>query len=291
MREGSRRASAGVELLVMDDDAPHRAALAVSQADALLIGAGAGMGVDSGLPDFRGDRGFWRAYPPYEKLGLNFIDLANPRWFRTDPALAWGFYGHRLMLYRATEPHDGFRILLDWSRRMQHGAFVFTSNVDGHFQKAGFDPGRIVEVHGSFATAQCLENCGAPLHSGDQVEVSIDESTMRAHEPLPACPQCGGLARPNILMFGDWEWDDARTAEQTRRLENWLAGVTDSRLVIVECGAGTAVPSVRSFCERLARDTGGTLIRLNIREPEGPAGQIGMAVGALAGLQAIAERL
>jgi len=66
------------------------------------LGAGAGMGVDSGLPDFRGDEGFWKAYPPMAKLGIRFSSMANPRWFESDPELAWGFYGHRLNLYRAT---------------------------------------------------------------------------------------------------------------------------------------------------------------------------------------------
>jgi len=64
------------------------------------VTAGAGMGVDSGLPDFRGDQGFWRAYPPYAKVGLSFADLANPRWFDEAPSLAWGFCGHRLNLDR-----------------------------------------------------------------------------------------------------------------------------------------------------------------------------------------------
>ena len=56
-----------------------------SLGEAILIGAGAGMGVDSGLPDFRGGSGFWKAYPPYAKLGLDFVSLANPRWFVSDP--------------------------------------------------------------------------------------------------------------------------------------------------------------------------------------------------------------
>jgi NAD-dependent SIR2 family protein deacetylase len=120
------------------DDAAERAARAIGSAEAILIGAGAGMGVDSGLPDFRGGSGFWKAYPPYARLGLAFTELANPRWFASDPELAWGFYGHRLMLYRETEPHGGFAILLRWMSRMPRGGFVYTSNVDGHFQKAGF---------------------------------------------------------------------------------------------------------------------------------------------------------
>jgi NAD-dependent SIR2 family protein deacetylase len=62
----------------MFDQSLDRAAEAIAAAGALLIGAGAGMGVDSGLPDFRGAQGFWRAYPPYERLGLDFESLANP---------------------------------------------------------------------------------------------------------------------------------------------------------------------------------------------------------------------
>ncbi len=82
----------------------------IKEADAMLITAGAGMGVDSGLPDFRGKEGFWRAYPIAKKLGLRFEELANPRWFREDPELAWAFYGHRLKTYRETNPHEGFYI-------------------------------------------------------------------------------------------------------------------------------------------------------------------------------------
>ena len=77
-------------------------------AEAVVIAAGAGMGVDSGLPDFRGNQGFWKAYPAYEKLGLAFVDMASPDRFLEAPKLGWGFYGHRLHLYQETIPHSGF---------------------------------------------------------------------------------------------------------------------------------------------------------------------------------------
>src|SRR5688572_3181108 len=125
------------------------AAAAVRSAEALLIAAGAGMGVDSGLPDFRGSEGFWESYPPFRKLGLSFVKLANPRWFHDDPDLAWGFYGHRRTLYRATAPHEGFALLKKWADRMPAGFFVFTSNVDGHFPRAGFGEECVIECHGS----------------------------------------------------------------------------------------------------------------------------------------------
>src|SRR3954453_17590825 len=107
-------------------DLVRRAAEALATADALLIGAGAGMGVDSGLPDFRGPQGFWGAYPPYAKLGLGFSAVATPAWFASDPPFGWGFYGHRLDLYRRTRPHPGFAILRRWADKMPLGAFVFT---------------------------------------------------------------------------------------------------------------------------------------------------------------------
>lgn len=125
----------------------------------LLITAGAGMVVDSGLPDFRGTEGFWRAYPALRHHGYSFVDIANPAGLASNPRLNWGFYGHRLALYGATVPHAGFGILLRWASAMKHGAFVFTSNVDGRFQKAGFDAERIVECHGTIHRLQCVEAC------------------------------------------------------------------------------------------------------------------------------------
>lgn len=64
---------------------------AITVADALLITAGAGMGVDSGLPDFRGAEGFWSAYPPLARLGISFEEMANPGWLEKQADLAWGF--------------------------------------------------------------------------------------------------------------------------------------------------------------------------------------------------------
>lgn len=276
-------ASAAPELI-------ERAAEAVASADALLIGAGAGMGVDSGLPDFRGDRGFWRAYPVYEKLGLDFASMANPRWFRADPALAWGFYGHRLELYRATTPHAGFAALAGLAEARPRGAFVFTSNVDGQFQRAGFGADRVVEVHGAIDWMQCTAQCGVGIFSADAHRVEVDPETFRAREPLPACPRCLALARPNILMFGDGDWDSARTERQEARLAGFLEGLRGGyRLAIIECGAGSAIPTVRRTCERAARAFGATLIRVNPREADVPAGGIGLAFGAQEGLLAIAE--
>lgn len=70
----------------------------ISQSDYLIITSGAGMGVDSGLPDFRGKNGFWKAYPKLKDLNLSFVDVSNPISFLKDPKFGWAFYGHRYEL-------------------------------------------------------------------------------------------------------------------------------------------------------------------------------------------------
>jgi NAD-dependent SIR2 family protein deacetylase len=264
----------------------RRAADAIRDADALLVSAGAGMGVDSGLPDFRGTEGFWRAYPAFASLGLRFEELANPMWFARDPSLAWGFYGHRLMLYRATSPHHGFSVLKRWTANRPAGCFVFTSNVDGQFQRAGFGDDRIVECHGSIHHLQCAKPCGTDIWPAT-CAVSVDDKTFRAAEPFPSCLRCTGTARPNVLMFGDGAWLDDRTAAQHERYERWLAGLADVRVVVIECGAGTAIPSVRIESERVANRYDATLIRINVRDPQTPRGHIALALPAKAALEAI----
>lgn len=276
---------------VANDVNIENAAGAIVEANALLITAGAGMGVDSGLPDFRGDKGFWKAYPPFERLGISFIDMANPNWFVRDPELAWGFYGHRLNLYRKTTPHRGFDVLKRWAEELDCGAFVFTSNVDGHFQQAGFSRDRVIECHGSIDHLQCTEPCSNEIWTADDLEVEVNMDSFHAVSELPTCPHCGALARPNVLMFGDWHWIPGRTAAQERRFSDWLARAAGSKLVIVELGAGSAVPTVRLTSEQIASRSGATLVRINPREPQVRHGHFGLALDALEALEVIDKRL
>ena len=271
------------------DNAYHSAAEAISNARALVITAGAGMGVDSGLPDFRGDTGFWNAYPMYERLGINFVGAANPEHFQRDPAFGWGFYGHRTNLYRATVPHEGFRILLKWAKRYNLDYFVVTSNVDGQFQKAGFSEERIVEVHGSIHHLQCLAPCSMNIWENDG-DIRVDTEIMRARS-IPKCRYCGGVARPNILMFGDWSWISCRTACQEARFDTFLEEQGGRRMVIVEMGAGTAIPTIRYTTERLSVRPEAVAIRMNPREPRIDAPHISIPCGALEGLKCIERRL
>ncbi|WP_187631688.1 SIR2 family NAD-dependent protein deacylase [Paraburkholderia sp. UCT31] len=245
------------------------------------------MGVDSGLPDFRGREGFWRAYPALQHQGLSFEDMANPASFAKHPELAWGFYGHRLKLYRETVPHEGFAILRRWADRMVHGAFVFTSNVDGQFQKAGFLESRVHECHGSIHALQCMDVCTNDTWSATEFHPIVNEETSTLESPMPRCPRCGALARPNILMFGDYGWVGVPYEKQRERLDAWISSV--SKLVVVEVGAAKALPMVRRFSERNARQR---LIRINLREPDAnPLHGVGFEGAAAATLKLLDSRL
>jgi NAD-dependent SIR2 family protein deacetylase len=263
----------------------RQAAELIREAQALVITAGAGMGVDSGLPDFRGDSGFWQAYPLYRRLGINFVDAANPEQFERDPAFGWGFYGHRTNLYRATVPHRGFALLLEWIERFALQYFVATSNVDGQFQKAGFPEQKILEFHGSIHHLQCTRPCCARIWENGE-SFGIDEESMRA-DHVPLCPRCGQPARPNILMFGDYSWIGDRTQLQQERFRDFLACQSGRRIVVLEMGAGTAIPTVRATSERIGALAQARVVRINPREPQISPPHLQLPCPALEGLQGI----
>ena len=167
------------------------------------------MGVDSGLPDFRGPEGFWRAYPPYRELGPAVRGAGRPRPLRRRPALAWGFYGHRLALYRRRCRTPGSPCSAAGRGAADLG--VFTSNVDGQFQaRQASTPDASPRCHGSIHRLQCPAGCGAPVWSADDV---TSRSTRR---------RCGADRRcrvPAVRRAGPAEHPDVRRRRLDRRTE------------------------------------------------------------------------
>ncbi len=273
-------------MALSDNDKLDLAARWLADADGLLITAGAGMGVDSGLPAFRGRRGLWRAYPALRHLKVRFAEISTEAAFRRSPTLAWGFHGHLLQLFRAATPHDGFRILRRWGETLKHGCFVFTSNVDGAFEKAGYDVNRIVECHGSLHFMQCAGGCGAHVWSADSFQPIVDLATCRLVSNLPRCPHCGGITRPNVLLFDDDNWIDTKLARQRENWLRWRDAI--QRPVVIELGAGKAIPTVRYFTEQMMQ----RIVRINPHDYKIANGRgVGLKGGALDVLKRLAARL
>jgi len=259
----------------------------VNQADAVVILSGAGMGVDSGLPDFRGTKGLWKEYPELMKRGLNFEEMANPKWFREDAKLAWAFYGHRLHKYLDTKPHAGFDMLLELCKQKSDNYFIITSNVDNHFQKSGFDPLKIHEVHGSLVYYQCIFGCKRDIWSADYDSVQVDERNFVATS-IPQCSHCGRVARPNVMMFDDYGWLCEREREQRKRFEHWQAQIWDAKkkVLIIEIGAGKVIATIRRISERLYLQDfeASNFVRINPRDCDVPEGAFSIQSGGLDGV-------
>jgi NAD-dependent deacetylase len=149
-----------------------------------VVLTGAGVSTESGIPDFRSETGIWAEVDPFE--------VASLRAFRTDPARVWGFYRERIGLLRNAQPNAAHLALAELERRGLVQA-VITQNIDTLHSRAG--SGDVVEVHGSIRTAQCLDCLWT--EPADAVLVQLETSAV------PACPHCGEVLKPGVVLFGD----------------------------------------------------------------------------------------
>lgn len=142
------------------------------------------MSTESGVPDFRSRTGIWAQYDPSV--------VASIAGFRRDPRACWEFYGRRLELLAAVEPHEGHRAL---ARLERSGAVeaVITQNVDGLHTRAGSVD--VIELHGSLRHAVCVR-CGT-RYPADAVRAQLVERAV------PLCSACSGQLKPGVVMFGE----------------------------------------------------------------------------------------
>jgi len=285
------------------------AAEALISCDAWLITAGAGMGVDSGLPAFRGTRALWKD----KEVSMTYEEMSDDKWFTEDPLFGWGINYTQLEMYRQTKPHPGYQRLLDWTRRLGKPWCVFTSNIDGHFEKAGFEHERVVTCHGDLHHLQCLrrecraddpaENVWSANCIPSGLGHLIDEGSLRFRNdadleaPFFRCPRCSGLCRPNVWFCHDRSkclWEDEVARRQF--FNKWLDEIYErkARLVVIECGGGMDIPSVRCEGEDAVENAGehSLLVRLNPTDCRVPKSRaVGLPLGAHEGLDCIATAM
>jgi NAD-dependent SIR2 family protein deacetylase len=144
-----------------------------------------------------------------------------------------------------------------------------------------------MECHGSIHYLQCIQNCQKEIWQDIELKIKINDENFKALDPLPICPHCHSLARPNILMFGDFWFEPKRVSGQSQRFESWLDKISSKQLslAIIEIGAGTAVPTVRNLSENLSKRFQTPLIRINPRESFGA--NIAIELGAKEALEKI----
>ena len=262
-------------------EALEEAARWIEEADAIVLLSGAGMGVDSGLGTFRGSKaGSWQdseGNDMFLKHSTSYMDLSDPDAFQNKPLLAWAWWSRSYRLYNDMQqhaPHKGYKVLRRWAKKKP--MYCMTSNIDGHFRKAGFPPESVSELHGSVDFLQCTDldrHCTRIWPAKEEVErieVEPRSGLVSMDCPLPKCQECGALARPNVCMFGDIYWNPARMAKTWDEYQAFLEEARGKRLLVIEIGAGTFVKTVRNHNRKLLEGDfpERKFIRINVEDCE-----------------------
>ena len=250
-----------------------RAVQHIRNADVLLVAAGAGMGVDAGLPDYYS--GIQFAHPRLAEIGLTLYELSNHALFEQNPALAWGHWATRQREYINAPPHFGYRILYNWSQSNKRDVHVVTTNLDRHFLRAGFTVDKVFEMHGSMYDAQCMHKCGEHPWSLDMINMpSVDLNTMLLLGSPPQCIHCGGPARVCTALAVDAHWDTYHVEKARIRHETFFRHLSPEKAVtVLEIGCGTVMVKLREEATRIVaehRIRGGCAahIRLNLHQAD-----------------------
>jgi NAD-dependent SIR2 family protein deacetylase len=141
--------------------------------------------------------------------------------------------------------------------------FVVTSNIDGAHHKVGFD--NVYEIHGRLHKFQCIE-CDDVWSAPEDTFFDVDVKSYTLKNEVPKCV-CGGITRPNVMMFGyDTGFNKTETNQQSKAFNEFMVKYDkgDHKIAIIEIGAGESVPTIRTMSEFIhERVPGATLIRIN----------------------------
>lgn len=257
-------------------DLKERLALAskrLEEADAVVIGAGAGLSAAAGL-DYSGPE-FKKEFADYiEKYGFPDLYSSSFHDFPTEEE-RWARWARHIDFIRFRPgAMPLYSELYDLVKDKNY--FVITTNVDAQFRKAGFNPEKIFEVQGDYGMMQCAVGCHPKLYSDKE---TVEEILKHSHDMtvdskyIPVCPVCGGNmdvhVRKNRYFVQDKAWD-----ESAERYEAFMNRYADNKkIVLLELGIGYNTPQIIRYpFERIAfQNREATIIRLNAEYPHGPA--------------------
>ena len=237
--------------------APSRALLA--RATRVIVIAGAGMSADIGTPVYwTGDNAAYGDTVSHYGHS-NLEHSCAPLWLE-EPEQQAAFFRETWREMRESEKPsrsaDPYSVLQDWLDAAAKDYFVLTSNVDTAFTDHGFPAGRLLEIHGAYDRSQCL---AGPEEHG--VFPTLDPSLGSTF-----CPTCGSLARPNVLFFDDYWFNNAANELQEDdflRYQRPIFGEDPGATVILEVGVGLTVMNLRNLTRDLHSRYDLPIVRVN----------------------------
>lgn len=218
----------------------------ISKADYVLIGAGSGLSTAAGLEYF--GESFEKNFKEFiEKY--NFPDLYSASFydFNTQEE-KWAFFAKMIFLNRFNkEPLKLYQEIYCLIKEKDY--FVITTNVDGQFEKAGFEKERVFETQGDYAYLQCENACHNKLYYNYDLVNEWLKNTKDCKIPsnlVPKCPVCGGNMEMNLRKDANFVQDE-NWYKQDKRYGEFLNKSQDKNLLLLEIGVGFNTPGIIRF--------------------------------------------
>ena len=227
-------------------DSVKKLAEELKAADAVLIGAGAGLSTSAGFT-YTGKR-FQETFSDFiEKYG--FRDMYSGGFYPFDSLEEhWAYWSRYIYINRYQDaPQSVYRDLLELVRDKDY--FVLTTNVDHCFQKAGFDKHRLFYTQGDYGLFQCSKPCHDKTYDNESlVRQMIDrQKDMRIpSELVPRCPVCGAPMSMN-LRADDTFVEDAGWHKAAERYQDFLHRHQSMRILFLELGVGSNTPGIIKY--------------------------------------------
>ena len=240
---------------------------ALKSADAVVIGAGAGLSTSAGFV-YSGER-FKQNFSDFEEK-YGFHDMYSGAFCQYDtPEEHWAYWSRFIIVNRYVDPPKPvYGEILELVKDKDY--FVITTNVDHCFQKAGFDKKRLFYTQGDYGLFQCSEPCCQETFENEEIvrQMMERQEDMRVpSELLPVCPHCGKPVTMNLRSDNRFVEDEGwhRAAE---RYENFLRTRTNLQLLFLELGVGYNTPGIIKypFWQMTARNPKATYACINYGE-------------------------
>lgn len=245
---------------------------ALDEADALVIGAGAGLSTSAGFT-YDGER--FRKYFADFEAKYGFHDMYSGGFYPyATPEEHWAYWSRYILINRYTDaPKPVYENLLRLVRDKDY--FVITTNVDHCFQKAGFDKKRLFYTQGDYGLFQCSEPCCRETWDNEAVirQMVAEQKDMKIPSALvPRCPHCGKPLTMNLRADGSFVEDEGWHAA-AERYANFLRTREGQKILFLELGVGYNTPVIIKypFWQMTAKNPRATYACINRGEAFCPA--------------------
>ena len=265
---------------------------ALDEAEAVIIGAGAGLSTAAGFT-YSGER-FRRHFADFAAK-YRFRDMYSGGFYPYDtPEEFWAFWSRNIYINRY---EHGANPLYEQLLALVRGKdyFVLTTNVDHQFQLAGFDRGRLFYTQGDYGLLQCSEPCHQKTYDNEDIirQMLAAERDMRVPaELIPRCPVCGRPMSLNLRSDDTFVEDDGWHAAD-RRYRDFLARQREKRVVFLELGTGYNTPGIIKypFWQMTGAWPQAQLITVNIEDASVPEEIAAKSICIAADIKAVLEIL